>query len=159
MTITYIGLGSNLDNPIAQIKMALAMLQELPLSQCLQYSRLYWSASLLPGQARYCNAVAEMETGLTAEQLLDSLQAIESRQGRVRAEKWGPRIIDLDILLYAQQIIHTERLIIPHPELVNRDFWLYPLAELKPDLMIPGGQLPIERMISAELPAGLELIP
>lgn len=158
MTIAYIGLGSNLDDPVKQIKAALAMLQVLPLSHSLHHSCLYWSESLLPGQARYCNAVAEIKTGLTPEQLLDSLQMIEFQQGRVRAEKWGPRVIDLDILLYAQQIICTERLVIPHPELVHRDFWLYPLAELKADLMIPGSHLPLARMVADELPIGLEII-
>ena len=91
------------------------------------------------GQPDYINAVAAIKTQLSALDLLDALQQIESEQGRVRTGlRWGPRTLDLDILLYDEQIISTERLRIPHPGLHERAFVLYPLYEIDPDLMIPG---------------------
>jgi 2-amino-4-hydroxy-6-hydroxymethyldihydropteridine diphosphokinase len=158
MITAYIGLGSNVDNPIKQIKAALVTLNHLPSSRLLRHSRLYWSESLLLGQARYCNAVAEIITRLTAVELLDELQLRELQQGRVRTEKWEPRIIDLDIILYATQIINTARLQVPHSELMKRDFWLYPLAELTADLVLPGSEIPLGEKLSNELPIGLEVI-
>jgi 2-amino-4-hydroxy-6-hydroxymethyldihydropteridine diphosphokinase len=89
-------------------------------------------------QPEYINAVASLETNLQAEALLDALQAIEQAQGRVRDERWGPRTLDLDILLYGDEVIDSDRLTIPHPGLSEREFVLYPLYELAPDLMIPG---------------------
>ncbi len=156
--IAYLGLGSNINNPISQVKIALARLAELTVIQLMRHSHLYWSDSLLPGQARYCNAVAEIATELSAEQLLTVLQTLEQQQGRVRDKKWGPRIIDLDIILYAEQIIQSERLQIPHPELLNRDFWLYPLAELNAELFLPKFAVPLRDHIAISLPTSLERI-
>lgn len=158
MTVAYIGLGSNLEDPLYQVLRACEELQLLPATIFNQRSRIYESESLLAGQPRYCNAVVKLETQLTAEELLDALQAIEIRQGRVRKERWGARIIDLDILLYGQNLIHSERLIVPHPELPNRDFWLYPLAELDNKIILPGTNIAIHNLIKQALPQSLLII-
>jgi 2-amino-4-hydroxy-6-hydroxymethyldihydropteridine diphosphokinase len=98
-------------------------------------------------QPDYINAVCEIKTGLTPLDLLDKLQAIEATQGRVRTEeRWGPRPLDLDILLYGGKSINTDRLIVPHPGMLERNFVLYPLHEIAPDLIIPG-QGPLASMV------------
>lgn len=135
----YIGLGSNLDQPQQQIKTAVGQLHELAKSRYIKDSGLYKSRPMGPqDQPDYFNAVALIETQLTAIELLDELQVIETRQGRVRTQHWGPRRIDLDILLYGDQQISTERLQVPHPGLCEREFVLYPLLRLDDALNIPG---------------------
>ncbi|MDD2893692.1 MAG: 2-amino-4-hydroxy-6-hydroxymethyldihydropteridine diphosphokinase [Halothiobacillaceae bacterium] len=135
----YIGLGSNLDDPIAQVKHAIAALAGLPQSQLLRQSRLYASPPLGPlDQPDYVNAVVELETLLSPLQLLAALQDIERAQGRVRTRHWGERIIDLDLLLYADLQIDSATLQLPHPGMAARAFVLRPLAELAPGLTIPG---------------------
>ena len=139
----YIGLGSNLEQPKQQIKQAVAELKLLPDSQYVGDSGLYLSKPLVADgvsedQPDYYNAVALLETSLSAVELLDCLQGIENRQGRVRDQRWGPRTIDLDILLYGQQQINNERLQVPHPGLCEREFVLYPLQRLNAEMAIPG---------------------
>lgn len=139
----YIGLGSNLDQPKQQIKQAVAELKLLPDSQYVGDSGLFLSKPLVvegvsEDQPDYYNAVALLETRLSAVELLNCLQAIENRQGRVRDQRWGPRTIDLDILLYGQQQINNERLQVPHPGLCEREFVLYPLQRLNAEMDIPG---------------------
>jgi 2-amino-4-hydroxy-6-hydroxymethyldihydropteridine diphosphokinase len=135
----YIGLGSNLDDPVAQVKHAIAALAGLPQSRLLRQSRLYASPPLGPlDQPDYVNAVVELETSLTPVQLLVALQGIEQAQGRVRTRHWGERIIDLDLLLYADLQMDSAALQLPHPGMATRAFVLRPLAELSPDLTIPG---------------------
>jgi 2-amino-4-hydroxy-6-hydroxymethyldihydropteridine diphosphokinase len=137
----FIGLGSNLAEPLLQIHLALLALQQHPDIQACKSSRLYLSRPLGPAdQADYINAVASIETTLTAHRCLDILEAIEIQQGRKRnAIHWGPRTLDLDLLLYGDQVINSPRLIVPHPELTKRNFVLYPLAELAPELILPNG--------------------
>ncbi len=140
MVKTFIGLGSNLANPEQQIRQAIAHLQQVPKSELVAVSPLYKSTPL-GGMAQpdYINAVAQLDTTLSPLQLLDALQTIETQQGRVRSEeRWAARTIDLDLLLYDEEIINTERLIIPHPGLLQRSFVLYPLYQIAPDLMVPG---------------------
>jgi len=132
MEVVYIGLGSNLAEPAEQLRQAIEALAQLPSSQHLQVSALYSSESLSPGQPRYTNAVARFETDLPPLALLDALQAIENGQGRVRAERWGPRTLDLDIVLFGDHVIDKPRLKVPHYHLQARAFVLYPLAELAP---------------------------
>jgi 2-amino-4-hydroxy-6-hydroxymethyldihydropteridine diphosphokinase len=133
----YIGLGSNLADPVDQVKTAISNLQSLPDSQLLEWSSLYASPPMGPqDQPDYINAVAAIETALSAHQLLDALQAIEQHQGRVRNRHWGERTLDLDVLLYGQIQIDDARLQIPHPGIALRAFVLYPLAEIAPDLEI-----------------------
>lgn len=137
----YIGLGANLTEPVAQLKRAVAALALLPASQLRQVSQFYSSKPMGPqDQPDYVNAVAAIDTELTPEQLLAALQNIEQQQGRVRkAERWGPRTLDLDILLYGKLTLNTDTLTIPHYGMHLREFVLYPLAELAPELVLPDG--------------------
>ena len=135
----YIGLGSNLADPQAQLHRALTELAQLPQSRLLAQSSLYRSAPMGPqAQPDYFNAVAALETDLSPLALLAELQALETAHQRVRGEHWGPRTLDLDLLLYADQCIDLPTLKIPHPGLYERNFVLYPLAEIAPGLEIPG---------------------
>lgn len=128
----YIGLGSNLADPAEQLRNALDALDKAEGTRLAGVSSFYASDSLLPGQPRYTNAVAALDTSLPPLQLLDVLQAIENEQGRVRQERWGPRTLDLDVLLFADQVIDIPRLKVPHYHMQARPFVLYPLAELVP---------------------------
>ncbi len=137
--VAWIGLGSNLDDPVRQVNTALAAVGRLPESRLLACSGLYRSAPMGPqNQPDYINAVAGVQTSLSAEVLLEALQAIESAHARVRGERWGARTLDLDILLYGDEVINTPRLTVPHPGIAERNFVLAPLAELAPQLSVPG---------------------
>ncbi|WOH35972.1 2-amino-4-hydroxy-6-hydroxymethyldihydropteridine diphosphokinase [Thalassotalea fonticola] len=141
MTIVYIGLGSNLDNPDVQIEQALAQLGHIAKTECIAVSSLYSSKPMGPqDQPDYMNAVACIDTILSPIELLDQLQAIELGFGRIRKdERWGARVLDLDILLFADEIINSERLTVPHYGMKVREFVIYPLAELNPNLILPDG--------------------
>jgi len=155
----YIGLGSNLQNPLQQLCWALQALAALPGSSDLVRSPLYRSEPLgPPGQPPYINAVAGVMTKLPAVELLRALQAIETAQGRVRNERWGPRTLDLDILLYGDSVQTDPQLSIPHPRLAERAFVLYPLADIAPDLVIPGLGKLAERLHACPY-LGLERLP
>jgi len=133
----YIGIGSNLSNPLLQVTTAIEQLQQLSNCEWLQASSLYRSAPVgPPGQDDYINAVACLNTSLKPEALLDALQHIENTHQRLRKERWGARTLDLDILLFGEQVIATQRLNIPHQHLRERNFVLIPLAEIAPDLTI-----------------------
>lgn len=137
----YIGLGSNLECPERQVASAIRTLSALPNSKLLASSRLYRTAPVgLTDQPDYINAVVRLETRLEPRALLDALQAIERAHGRRRdGTRWGPRTLDLDILLYGDERLDTPGLTIPHPELANRAFVLVPLSEIAPaDLQVPG---------------------
>ena len=136
--LAYIGLGSNLKGPKEQIEKALRALSETKETTLLSVSSFYQSKPLMdmPGP-NYLNVVCKIETDLGAIDLLNFCQEIEDNQHRVRKVKWGSRTIDLDILLYGDQILATKRLIIPHPEMINRAFVLFPLFEIEPGLKLP----------------------
>lgn len=138
--IAYIGLGSNLQNPAQQIQDAMAAIDTIDLTQLLACSSLYRSPPMgPPDQPDYVNAVLAVQTELTPSTLLKNLQAIENDQGRIRqAQRWIARTLDLDILLYADAIINTPDLIVPHYGISERAFVLYPLFEIAPALHIPG---------------------
>lgn len=137
----YIGIGSNLENPQEQLKSAVIALREIPGTSLCQLSNIYQTAPIGPaGQPDYTNAAALLETELTPEVLLDELQKIELDQGRVRKERWGPRTLDLDIILYAGMTIRTARLCVPHIEMENRNFVLIPLMDISPNLTLPNGK-------------------
>ncbi len=137
----YIGLGSNLSAPTAQLNSAVQALQVLAGSTLAGVSSFYTSDSLLPGQPRYTNAVAALDTTLSPLALLDALQAIEHAHGRERLERWGPRTLDLDIILFGDAVIDEPRLRVPHYHLHARAFVLYPLAELVPaDFQLADGR-------------------
>ena len=136
--LAYIGLGSNLDNPKAQLASAINALSECNDIDVMTLSSFYESKPLLdiPGP-NYINAACKIETKLSALDLLEVCQQIEDNQLRVREVKWESRTIDLDILLYGEQIISNDRLNIPHPEMTNRAFVLVPLFEIEADLKVP----------------------
>ncbi len=139
----YLGLGSNLENPPQQIRKALQAIDNIPATRISAVSGLYTSKPLVPpsgsiAQPDYYNAVVRIETGLDPHQLLDQLQRIEQAQHRKRMQQWGPRTIDLDILMFNHERIHDERLIVPHPGMQQRAFVLYPLQEIERELEIPG---------------------
>ena len=131
MTVSYIALGSNLNNPAQQLEIALQHISQIPHTRILKKSSVHETPPLgPPNQPNFMNQVISVETQLTAHELLFALQDIENKMGRVRKEHWGPRIIDCDILLFGDEIVNTPDLIIPHPEMMNRDFVLKPLAEI-----------------------------
>ena len=140
MSIVYIALGSNLNMPIQQLKLAIQTMADLPDTEIKKVSSLYQSQPLGPqDQPDYVNAVACLETGLSPLALLDALQNIENEQGRIRLRRWGERTLDLDILLYDNQIIHNEHLTVPHYDMQNREFVIVPLYEISPELILPDG--------------------
>lgn len=139
MALAYIGLGSNLEDPLAQVKRAFAELADIPQTSLLARSSIYSSHAVGPEQPDYINAVALLDTQLAPLALLDALQAIEQAHQRVRIQHWGPRTLDLDLLLYGAQTINEERLKVPHPYLTQRSFVLYPLADITPNLHLPDG--------------------
>jgi 2-amino-4-hydroxy-6-hydroxymethyldihydropteridine diphosphokinase len=130
--MAYIGIGSNLDNPVVQVQEAIEELGAIPDSLLIARSSLYGSKPMGA-------AVVAIDTVLSPQALLQVLQAIERRRGRERTgEKWGPRVLDLDLLLYGGRRIDTADLTIPHPGLHERDFVLVPLEEIAGDISIPG---------------------
>lgn len=141
MITTYIGLGSNLLHPLEQLRNAVRAIAALPQSRLAAVSTAYRSRAVGPGeQPDYLNAVLRLETTLEPGQLLAALQDIERAQGRERSVRWGPRTLDLDILLYGDALIDSPALTIPHPALHTRNFVLYPLEEVSgPDLRLPAG--------------------
>ncbi|MBS1143257.1 MAG: 7,8-Dihydro-6-hydroxymethylpterin-pyrophosphokinase [Proteobacteria bacterium] len=139
MNTAYVALGANLGDPAATVRAAFAALANLPDSRVAHSSSLYRTAPVgLTDQPEFVNAVAELQTSLAPEALLDALFEIEQRFGRIRAEKNGPRTLDLDLLLYGDQFIDLPRLTLPHPRLHLRAFVLCPLAEIAPQLALPG---------------------
>ncbi|WP_136681619.1 2-amino-4-hydroxy-6-hydroxymethyldihydropteridine diphosphokinase [Neptunomonas sp. XY-337] len=145
----YIGLGSNLDDPIAQVTRAFAELAQLPHCTLLAQSSIYRSDPVGPqDQPDFINAVALLETTLAPEQLLDALQAIEQQHRRIRKQHWGPRTLDLDIILFGDAVIDTERLQVPHPFATQRNFVLWPMAEINSELIFPP-QRPISDLLVA----------
>jgi len=152
MSIAYIGLGSNLSDPQAQILSALDKLKLLEKCRISQVSSLYFSRPMGPqDQPDYMNAVVAIETDQSAIELLDQLQSIENNAGRIRKDnRWGPRVLDLDILLFDQQVINIERLTVPHYGLKQREFVLLPLAEIAPDLLLPNGDSIVELAANIE---------
>ncbi len=136
----FVGLGSNLDGPARQIETAFEFLEGVPESELLQRSSLYRSAPLGGiEQPDFVNAVAAMSTTLTAGEFLEELQAIERLRGREDSHsRWGPRILDLDLLLYGDLTIDEPGLAVPHPGITVRNFVLLPLREIAPEFEIPG---------------------
>jgi 2-amino-4-hydroxy-6-hydroxymethyldihydropteridine diphosphokinase len=137
MTSVYLALGSNLDDPANQLRAAIAELAALPNSQIGVISSAYSSTAVGPGnQADYLNAVLKLTTSLSALELLSATQAIEIKRGRVRGERWAARSLDIDILLFGEDIINTTTLQVPHPRMSVRNFVLYPLAEISNQKMV-----------------------
>lgn len=140
---TAIGLGSNLREPAGQVAQAVGELEKLPQCKLVAVSPLYRSRAVgangLPvSQPDFCNATVLLDTQLSPRQLLLELQGIESRHGRLRHERWQPRSIDIDLLLYGQQSVQYPDLSIPHPRMTGRNFVMYPLRDIAPGLLVPG---------------------
>ena len=134
-TTAYIALGSNLNHPILQLQHAVSRIRLVSRTKVIALSSLHETKPVGPqNQPDYINQVIAVETKLTAHELLHELLKIEVDMGRVRTVRWGPRIIDCDIILFGKEIINTHELTVPHPEYKKRDFVLYPLAEIAPDL-------------------------
>lgn len=157
MTLAYIAIGSNLSAPLEQVNAAIQALADIPQSRVVAVSSFYRTPPLGPqDQPDYLNAAVALETALDAESLLDNTQRIELQQGRERkAERWGPRTLDLDIMLFGDAIIHTERLTVPHYDMKNRGFMLWPLIEIAPQLTFPTGESlkAVLEHLNAEKPA------
>lgn len=143
--IAYIGLGSNLEDPVQQLLTALTELDQLEECQLAAQSSLYSSKPVGPqDQPDFVNAVAKLKTGLTPLVLLDRLQELEQNHRRIRERHWGPRTLDLDLLLYDDDFITNPRLIVPHAHMHERGFVLLPLQEIAPEISIPGKGLVTE---------------
>jgi 2-amino-4-hydroxy-6-hydroxymethyldihydropteridine diphosphokinase len=136
----YVALGSNLDNPRIQVGRAIGALGTLPATRCVLRSSLYRSPPFGPvDQPEFVNAVAGLLTELEPASMLAALQDLEARLGRARpVVRWGPRRIDLDLLVHGATRLDTDRLRLPHPGIAERAFVLVPLAEIAPDLEVPG---------------------
>ncbi|WP_447087866.1 2-amino-4-hydroxy-6-hydroxymethyldihydropteridine diphosphokinase [Enterobacter bugandensis] len=150
MTLAYIAIGSNLASPLEQVNAAVQALGEIPQTRIVAVSSFYRTPPLGPqDQPDYLNAAVVLETTLDAETLLDNTQRIELQQGRVRkAERWGPRTLDLDIMLFGDEVINTERLTVPHYDMKNRGFMLWPLFEVAPDLIFPD-DIPLKSILDS----------
>lgn len=155
----YVGLGSNLEDPRRQILDAFDALATIPCTRVAQCSRLYrtppWGKL---DQPAFVNAVARLETRLGPRELLDALQAIERSAGRERSERWGPRVLDLDLLLHGEAVIDLPGLRLPHPNLHERAFVLVPLAELAPGLRLPPRGPRIVDLLEAVDRSGIEAL-
>jgi len=139
----YVGLGSNLDEPFRQIKDACSALEKLAVNSAIKFSSLYRTTAMSDKkQPDYLNAVAQFKCSLMPLALLDALQSIENNQGRVRGEEpWLSRTLDLDLLLFGDQMINKPTLVVPHYGLTQRNFVIYPLYEVSPELVLPDGSL------------------
>jgi 2-amino-4-hydroxy-6-hydroxymethyldihydropteridine diphosphokinase len=157
--LAYIGLGANLGDPVRQVMEAVARLRELPEVEVLQASRLYRTPPLgPPGQPWYVNAVVQVKTRLTPEELMRQLLLVERQMGRERGERWGPRLIDLDLLLYNGEVISGPELTVPHPEMHRRAFVLVPLAEIAPEAWHPGLHKTARELLAELEPAEVEAV-
>jgi 2-amino-4-hydroxy-6-hydroxymethyldihydropteridine diphosphokinase len=157
-TDAYVALGSNLGDPLGQVEQAFEALNRLPATRLVARSRLYRSTPMggPPGQPDYLNAVARLVTGLAPLDLLRGLQAIEQASGRQRGERWGPRTLDLDVLVYGSVQIDSAELQVPHPRMTERPFVLLPLYEVAPsDLSVPGFGL-LRDLVARNRTAGVE---
>ena len=150
----FIGAGANLGEPVRQIRGAQDALQKSPGVKFLAASSFYRTQPMGPvEQPPFINAVFSLETEIGPHELLSLLLEIEQKMGRVRKERWGPRVIDLDLLFYGDAVIGGEGLEVPHPRLHERRFVLAPLAEIAPDLVHPVLKKPVSQLL-ADLPAG-----
>jgi len=141
-TLAYIALGSNLQNPLEQVKRAISSLAALPNTQLIAQSKLYRTKPVGKlDQPDFINAVVALQVKCSAQELLRHCQAIEKDQGRVRPERWGPRTLDVDILLFGDEMINGADLMVPHPRMRERAFVLVPLADIAPNLVLPDGTL------------------
>jgi len=140
----YLALGSNLGDRLETLQRAVDLMDARPGIDVVRSSRVYETEPVGPPQPAFLNAVVEVRTDLEPHELLRETQAVEDELGRVRAERWGPRTIDVDVLTFDEREIDEPELVVPHPRMHERGFVLVPLGELEPDPMLPG-----ERKLSA----------
>ncbi len=147
----FIGLGSNLDEPILQLSKAISALSCIKEAELTNVSGFYKNPPLGdPSQPPFVNAVARVETRLGAEELYSAMVGIESSLGRpIKRQKWSARVIDLDLLIYGKEVINSEVLTVPHPQIENRSFVLYPLFEIAPKMVVPGVGA-VEKLLSGK---------
>lgn len=139
--ISYLGLGSNIGNTKDNLDSAIKILNESKNCNILQVSSFYKTKPVgVTNQPDFLNAVVKIETQLSPEELLKLINSIENKLGRIRTIKWGPRTIDIDILIYGNIIINKENLVIPHPAMMERSFVLEPLSEIEPNMIMPNGE-------------------
>jgi len=156
--MAYIGIGSNIGSPLENCQRSLALLDEHSGIKVIARSSFYETEPVgLRDQNWFVNAVAKISTDMEPILLLDALLAIENAMGRIRNEKWGPRKIDLDILLYGKSVVKNDRLEIPHPEMIKRRFVLAPLTELASESVHPAENKTIQQLLS-ELPEDKKVV-
>lgn len=144
MNKCYLGLGSNQKEPERQIRRAIKAIQSIPLTCVTQASKCYWNKAWgMETQQDFCNVVVEVLTRLSPHALLKKCNAIEKQQARVRKKRWGPRTIDIDIILYGNRKISTRTLCVPHPHMMTREFVLHPLLQINPSLQLPSHIAPV----------------
>ena len=136
----YLALGSNLGDRLETLQRSVELLDRRPGIEVVRSSRVYETDPVGPPQPAYLNAVVEIRTDLEPHELLEGTQAVEEELGRVRAERWGPRTIDVDVLTFDERVIDETELVVPHPRMHERGFVLVPLGELDPDPTLPGGR-------------------
>lgn len=143
----YVAVGSNLGDRWGNLALAARELRARPGIVVRRTSRVYDTSPLGPDQPRYLNAVLELETALAPERLLDVLLDIERVARRRRSRRWGPRTLDLDLLLYEDRVLRTPALVLPHPGLISRRFVLAPLGELCPGRVVPGTDATVAELL------------
>ena len=158
--VAYISVGSNLNNPYQQVKRAVDKLKIANSISVKAVSSWYLSDPLGPkNQSRYVNGVIKISTRLSPNQLLKKLHEIEDAHGRIRNVRWGPRTLDLDILLYGSRMMNTKKLTIPHPEMKIRNFVLTPLADIEPNLVLPDGSILSSLLENSQLKEIVPILP
>ena len=158
--VAYISIGSNLNNPYQQVKSAIDKLKIADNIYIEAISDWYLSDPVGPkNQSRYVNGVIKISTRLSPNQLLKKLHEIEDAHGRIRNVRWGPRTLDLDILLYGSKMMNTKKLTIPHPEMKIRNFVLTPLADIEPDLVLPDGSILSSLLENSQLKEIVPILP
>jgi 2-amino-4-hydroxy-6-hydroxymethyldihydropteridine diphosphokinase len=156
MTLCFVALGANLGEPLQQLESALAAIGQLPQCSLTGTSPWYRSKAVGPGpQPDYINGAAMLETTLSPQELLTQLQAIEHAHGRERSQHWAARTLDLDILLYGNIELNSDQLRIPHQHMQQRNFVLFPLYDLAPELTLPCGT-PLESLLARCSREGLQ---
>ena len=156
-TLTVIALGSNLGNSLTTLESALHKLGTIPGVVMKARSRWYKTAPIGPSQPDYLNGCALLEVRLSPLELLRTLLEVETQFGRIREERWGPRTLDLDVILFGDLILDTPELQVPHPRMKERAFVLVPLAEIAPEWIDPVSQLPISELLRKVDTSGVEL--
>ena len=158
--VAYISVGSNLNKTYQQVKSAIGKLKIADNIYIETISGWYLSDPVGPkNQSRYVNGVIKISTRLSPNQLLKKLHEIEDAHGRIRNVHWGPRTLDLDILLYGSKMMNTKKLTIPHPEMKIRNFVLTPLADIEPNLVLPDGSILSSLLENSQLKEIVPILP